>query len=220
MKYKAIIFDMDGTIVDSECIWQEAGHELIRRRNIQLSPEQQGELRSRLHGGALAHSCSIIKEFTQMPEPLDDLVKEKISIAHRLYAQGITFIEGFVPFHQKVQQMKLKTAVATNGTPDFVAITDKVLNLSKLFGKHLYNMGHVSRAKPAPDVYLYAAEQLAIDPQECIAIEDSAHGIKAAKEAGMFCIGINTNKSLKLLEQADYVIDGYHEIELGDILLK
>ncbi len=218
MKYKAIIFDMDGTIIDSELIWQEAGHELIRRRNIHLSDEQKKELRSRLHGGALSDSCRIIKEFTGLPEPVAQLVQEKVSIAHTLYAQGISFIEGFLPFHQKAQQMRLKMAVATNGTADFVAVTDKVLNLSKLFGKHLYNMAHVSRAKPAPDVFLYAAQQLAVDPKQCIAIEDSAHGIHAAKEAGMFCIGINTSKTPEKLQQAHVVIDEYHEIELGDIL--
>lgn len=218
MKYKAIIFDMDGTIVDSELIWQEAGHELIRRRDIQLSDKQKKELRSRLHGGALSDSCTIIKEFTGIPESVDQLIQEKVSIAHTLYAQGINFIEGFLPFHQKAQQMHLKMAIATNGTADFVAVTDKVLNLSKLFGKHLYNMAHVSRAKPAPDVFLYAANQLAVDPEQCIAIEDSAHGIHAAKEAGMFCIGINTSKTPEKLQQAHMVIDGFHEIVLDELM--
>ncbi len=218
MKYKAIIFDMDGTIVDSELIWQEAGHELIRRRNIELSDKQKKELRSRLHGGALSDSCTIIKEFAELPEPVGQLIQEKVSIAHTLYAQGINFIEGFLPFHKKAQQMQLKMAIATNGTADFVAVTDKVLNLSRLFGKHLYNMAHVSRAKPAPDVFLYAARQLAVDPEQCIAIEDSAHGIHAAKEAGMFCVGINTSKTPEKLQEAHVIVNEYHEIGLEGIL--
>lgn len=218
MKYKAIIFDMDGTIVDSEWIWHEAGYELIKRRNIPLSDQQKTDLYSLLHGGALRDSCTIIKDFAKLSEPVEELVKEKIMIAHQLYANGIRFIDGFLDFHQLAFDKQLKMAIATNGTAEFVAITDRVLNLSKLFGKHLYNMSHVSRAKPNPDIYLYAAKQLEIDPEHCIAIEDSAHGIHAAKEAGMFCIGINTSGTPEKLHQAHMIIDGFHEIQLDQLL--
>jgi beta-phosphoglucomutase-like phosphatase (HAD superfamily) len=218
MKYKAIIFDMDGTIVDSEWIWQTAGHELIRRRNISLSDQEVIELNRLLRGGALKNSCTVIKEFAKLPEPLEELVKEKIIIAHNLYAQGITFIDGFLDFHKQATQKELKLAIATNGTPECVSITDKVLNLTKLFGKHLYDMSHVSQPKPSPDIYLYAAKQLEIAPGQCIAIEDSAHGIKAAKDAGMFCIGINTSKNPELLQQAHLIINGFHEIPLENLL--
>lgn len=218
MKYKAIIFDMDGTIVDSEVIWHEAGHELIKRRNIQLSEDDQLALRNLLHGGPLTKSCFIIKEFAKLPDPVETLVEEKISIAHDLYAQGIKFMDGFLSFHQYALEKQLKMAIATNGTADFVEITDRVLNLSKLFGKHVYHMSHVSQAKPAPDIYLYAAQELNVEPADCIAIEDSPHGIKAAKDAGMFCIGINSNKTPERLQQADFVIDHFNEIELDRLL--
>lgn len=218
MKYKAIIFDMDGTIVDSEVIWHEAGHELIKRRNIQLSKEQETTLRDLLHGGPLTKSCFIIKEFAQLPDPVETLVEEKIAIAHALYAKGIKFMDGFLNFHQAALNKQLKTAIATNGTADFVEITDRVLNLSRLFGQHMYHMSHVTQAKPAPDIYLYAADKLGIAPAQCIAIEDSPHGIKAAKDAGMLCIGINSNKTPEKLHQADLIIDHFDEIELDNLL--
>lgn len=218
MKYKAIIFDMDGTIVDSEWIWQEAGHELIRRRNISLSDEKIAELNMLLRGGALKNSCTVIKEFAGLSDPVEELIQEKMIVARDLYANGIRFINGFLDFHTLATQKDLKLAIATNGTADFVSITDKVLDLTKLFGKHLYNMSHVSRPKPHPDVYLYAAKQLDIAPEQCIAIEDSAHGIHAAKEAGMFCIGINTSKNAELLQQAHLIINEFHEIPLENLL--
>lgn len=217
MKYKAIIFDMDGTIVDSEKIWKRAGDELLKRRNVILSDKQHQELHDILHGGALTHSCSIIKEFAGLPEPVEDLIREKLAIAHDLYAHGINFIEGFLPFHATAQSKQLKMAVATNATADFVAITDTILNLSRLFGKHVYHMSHVTRAKPAPDIYLYAAEQLGIDPTQCVAIEDSAHGIHAAIQAGMYTIGINTAKTPEKLKHAHMIIDHFEEITLDEL---
>lgn len=220
MKYKAIIFDMDGTIIDSEDIWHEAGHALLTRRNIQLTDEQKSHLKNLLRGGPLKNSCSIIKEFANLNDPLELLIDEKINQARLLYQNGIRFMDGFVNFHRKAIDQQLKTAIATNGTADFVAITDQALNLSALFGNHIYHMSHVSNAKPAPDIYLYAAQQLEIDPSQCIAIEDSAHGVKAAKDAGMFCIGYNSSKSPDHLKQSDLIVNHFDDIKLNMLIKK
>ncbi|HJM69205.1 MAG TPA: HAD family phosphatase [Candidatus Babeliales bacterium] len=72
--------------------------------------------------------------------------------------------------------------------------------------------------KPKPDVYFYAAKQIDIDPSRCIAIEDSASGIKAAKAAGMDCVGINTGGNPKFTQEADIQIDTFDEINLEKIL--
>lgn len=218
MKYKAIIFDMDGTIIDSEEIWHEAGTALLTRRNIQLSEDEKANLRNLLRGGPLNKSCSIIKDFACLNDPIETLVQEKISVARMLYQKGIQFMEGFTKFHDKVRNQQLKTAIATNGSADFVAITDRTLNLAQFFGNHIYHMSHVSRSKPAPDIYLYAAGQLEIDPKECIAIEDSAHGIKAAKDAGMFCIGYNSSKSPEQLQQSDLIVNHFDDIQLDTLV--
>lgn len=218
MKYKAIIFDMDGTIIDSEEIWHKAGHALLTRRNIKLTQEEQMHLRNLLRGGPLTKSCSIIKNFANLSDPLEELVQEKINVARLLYQKGVQFMDGFTNFHRKALNQELKTAIATNGSADFVAITNQTLNLTQFFGNHIYHMSHVNKAKPAPDIYLYAARQLDIAPAACIAIEDSAHGIKAAKEAGMFCIGYNSSKSPEQLQQSDLIINHFDDIHLDTLL--
>lgn len=78
----------------------------------------------------------------------------------------------------------------------------------------------MSKPKPYPDLYLHAAAQLGIDPEECIAIEDSATGLAAAKSAGMFCIGINTAKKPETLSEAHMIIDTYDQIDLLNLLKK
>ena len=220
MKYQAIIFDLDGTIIDTEHIWLEANKQVLIRRGIQPDNNFLEKLFTQIQGAGLAHSCTVLKEMCKLEDSLEDLIQEKESIAHGLYEQGVRLIEGFVDFHAKAQKLNLKMGIATNANTQTVAATNKKLNLEQFFGPHIYSISHVNNQyKPNPAVYLYAAQNLNIEPKACIAIEDSAHGIKAAKNAGMLCIGINTAKKPEQLIQADLIINSYEELELDTLLI-
>jgi len=219
MKYKAIIFDMDGTIIDTEIIWKKATHTLLTRRGVEVTPELEQELSHRLNGIAIQSSCRIIKEISGSQEPVEQLVAEKSALACELYEQGIDFISGFPEFHKKLKDLSLKTGLATNANDDTLNLTKRLLKLEQFFGTHLYNISCVNnKGKPHPDIYLHTAARLEINPTECIAFEDSAHGIAAAQAAGMFCVGITTSGNPRQTENADLVIDSYDQINLLDLL--
>lgn len=219
MKYKAIIFDMDGTILDSEHIWRTATQDLIKSRIPDITPEELDMVEKQVKGLALSASCKYIKDILGFDHELEHLMEEKTQRALKLYKDKVHFIDGFKKFYTKAQEENLKMAIATNSDDQTLAAAIEKLNLRKFFGEHIYNITHVNnRHKPAPDLYLYAAEQLGIDPKECIAIEDSFHGVSAAVSAGMFCIGINTSKHLDYLRDSNLIIDGYKDIDLDDLL--
>lgn len=219
MKYKAIIFDMDGTIIDTEHIWRQARHDMFKDRGIPLSKELDEELERKNHGIAMKQSCTILKELANMPDTVEELVHETGQRAYKLYEDHVKFIEGFLDFHTKALTFNLKISIATNADSQTVSITDKRLNLRKLFGEHIYNITHVNFVgKPNPAIYLHAAAQLGVSPEECIAIEDSAGGIKAATDAGMFCIGINSARKPELLKESHMIINHYEEIDLNALL--
>jgi len=210
---------MDGTIIDTEHIWREATHWLLTSRGITVTPDLEQELSKRLNGLAMTPCVKIIKELANLDEDVEQLVKQKSEKANELYAQGVRFINGFLDFHKRAIAHNLKVGIATNADDHTVRITNEKLDLSRLFGDHIYNITHVNYLhKPNPALYLHAATKLAIDAQECIAIEDSTNGIRAARDAGMFCIGINTSRKPERLSESHMIINHYEEIDLPSLL--
>jgi HAD superfamily hydrolase (TIGR01509 family) len=217
MKPKAIIFDMDGTIVDTEKIWQSATNRLLANNGIILSPEAHAELEHQFHGLAIHETCQLIKKVGNLDVSVELLILEKRTIVEQLYraGEGICLIPGFAEFHASAKQYNLKTGVATNADETTLKTTNELVDLSQFFGEHLYSIACVNnRHKPHPDIYLHAAEKLGVQPHECIAIEDSAHGICAAQAAGMMCIGINTHRNHRQVKDADIIVDTYDAIPL------
>lgn len=210
---------MDGTIVNTEHLWKQASYTLIAKRGYTLSPQEDRILCQQLPGSGLRNSCKLIKAMIKTEDSIEILMQEKQAIACQLYSTGIRFIDGFPQFHKQAIKYNLKTAIATNANEKAVEWTNKSLNLSTYFGPHIYTINQVNNiGKPQPAIYLYAAAQLQVDPTECIAIEDSAHGIMAAQAAGMFCIGINSSGKPKQIEKADLRINGYDQIILQTLL--
>ena len=219
MKYKAIIFDLDGTIADTNHIWQKVNHEILESRGITITPELDKELKCKLGGLALDKSSRLLKEIANLSDNPDDLAKEKQERTNAIYQKGISFIKGFLEFHQEISQYHLNLGIASNANDTTLTITNHHLKLDQLFGKHIYNISHVNNlCKPDPALYLYAAKNMQIDPQHCIAIEDSAHGVTAAINAGIFCVGINTENMKEQIQEADLVVDGYTQIQVKKLL--
>ena len=212
---KAIIFDLDGTIIDTELMWADATKQMLLSRGIEYNDTVRKDIHNKVHGLPPLKACAIVKDMFDLKESVVELSNEKSQRAHSLFVGNIRFIPGFTSFHEQLSNRNIKTAVATNCSLEFVALADQELNLKKFFNEHMYSISHVdNRSKPDPAIYLHAAKKIMVDPEECIAIEDSAAGIAAAKNANMFCIGINTAGNRNNLQQADIVCDSYTHIEL------
>jgi beta-phosphoglucomutase len=221
VKFEAIIFDLDGTIIDTSHIWHTATKQLLITKGAAYSDQLHDELNKSIHGLALDKVCALIKDQFQWNESLEQIIAEKKRIADNLYREKITFIPGFLEFYDSLHTYGLKKAVATNADTETVLLVNQAVELDKYFGSHVYNIAHVNNiCKPDPAVYIYAAKQLDVDPRNCLVIEDSAHGIRAAQAAGMFCIGINTSHSYTQVQHAHKIVNTYQEIVLADLLDK
>jgi len=218
--YDAIIFDMDGTIIDTDHLWKQASFCILDSHAPHLSPADKDALINEYKHCSIYEVWNCVHKNCSKQISMDELIEENIRHLHQIYTtQGIEFIPKFHEFHQLVLDHNVKIAIATSSQKDTVAVIVDTVPLTDYFKEHIYHVDHVNRAyKPKPDVYLYAAKQLGVAPEKCIAIEDSASGIASAKAAGMYCIGINTGKNRDQLRKADEIVDCYSEIDLHTLL--
>lgn len=218
MKYKAIIFDMDGTIIATESAWEQSDKALLKKYG-NLNEQECHAILPFLKGASLYTTSAYIKKTFNPTASIEEIMEAKQQYAFNCFEKNIKYIDGFDSFHQKLTSLNMASAIATNANQRSLDEVLKKVPLANFFNEHIYSIDRVNKLpKPLPDIYLYAAQQLSIAPHECIAIEDSSHGIAAAKSAGMFCIGINTGQDRQALAQADCIIEKYDEINLENIL--
>ena len=214
---KAIIFDLDGTITDSEPFWLSIHKQMLEKRSITIDKATELELYRAMHGKAAREIAKWMCDRYGLPESIDELIEEFKELSVQKCHGNVPLISGFDAFFEQVKSYPLRYAIATNCGPHSTGVLDKAVDLESRFGEHIYHCGHVAEGKPAPDLYLFAAEKLDVKPHECLVIEDSPTGIAAAQAAGMFCIGLN-HGDLEAVEKADLIVEGYHKIDLETLL--
>lgn len=211
---KAIIFDLDGTIVDSEQFWFSVFKKIIEKRGFTFDAHDDEALFKVMHGNSGSNIFRWIKEKYAIPESVEALCQEFRELSKTLDHKNIALVPGFDAFFKEVQSYSLQVAIASNIGTHSLSIIDNTIDLKSRFGIHLYHYDHVKQSKPSPAVYLFAMKQLNIEPHECIAIEDSASGIAAAQAAGIFCIGLDRGNH-NSVAKADMIVAGYEEIKLN-----
>jgi HAD superfamily hydrolase (TIGR01509 family) len=220
MGYKAVIFDMDGTIIDTTVIWQRSTKALVESYGIKHTPVIEQQLGPQIHGLAISKSCRIIKDFFGLTDSVEAIVERKMAFAQHYYHESLVFMPGFLSFHKKLQELGIPMAIGTNADDRTVTTVDEALGLTKLFGQHVYAISCVgNKCKPDPAVFLHAAAMLQVKPTECIVFEDSFYGVTAAKQASMFCVGLAfTPSGYDFVKGADMVVSSYDAIALDHVL--
>ena len=209
---EAILFDCDGVVLDSETIWDRCAAELLRRRGIAFDLERTKPL---ITGLSQRAGILLLQEQYGVEGDPDALVAERLEIIRGLFEREVRFTEGFPEFFEERVRGRYATCIATSMPEELFAVADRRLGISRFFGSRVYFPTHVGgRAKPAPDLFLYAAGQLGVPPDRCLVIEDSPRGIEAARRAGMPVIGLATTHGKEMLEGADWVVGSFGEIEL------
>ncbi len=203
----AVIFDMNGTIIDDDIFHEQAFVEFFRVHNLPYSVEDF----RRDHRAARSNEImeALFGHLSQ--EESNKLAEEKETIYRRLYAPHIHAIPGFLDFIEQLRAQETPIALATSSPQLNVSFTIDALGLQWKFNQVVTGR-EVVNPKPSPEIYFLTAERLGVDPSECLVFEDSPVGIAAAVAAGMRVIvrGKTDNISPLILG----CISDYTEVEL------
>lgn len=210
---KAVIFDMDGVLVDSEPLHYEVNRITMQE---ELGKDLDYQYYKQYIGSTvMAMWNKIIKDFSMEGYTAKELFDLSEKVKERLVDEkGYPEVPGVVAFVKSISS-KYKLAVASSSALVNIEKNVAKLGIAEDFDTLVTGLS-VKNPKPAPDIFLKAAEQLGVKPEECIVVEDSCNGTRAAKAAGMACIGfINPGSGEQDLSAADYLFEAFDNIDDG-----
>jgi HAD superfamily hydrolase (TIGR01509 family) len=212
----AVIFDMDGVLLNSEPIYYAVEQKLYNEFGLPVRKEEHESF----VGMSMEKIWQHLKAKYNLKEPIAELIDLHIDrMLSAVYdTSSLVPSEGIVKFIHELQQRNVKMAVATSTVRKLAVVLLEKIGLLNDFDSIVCG-DEVSNGKPAPDIFLKAGLLLSMPPSQCVVIEDSANGVKAAKAAEMKCIGYqNPGSGEQNLEQADYVIADFNQLNWNKIV--
>ena len=209
--FDGIIFDLDGTFIDSMDVWHEVDVEFFKRRGIPLPPDYKEKIKT-MHFVSAAEYTK--KEFN-LPDSVESIIEEWRSLCMEQYKTTVPLKDGAGEFIAFCKENGLKTAYATASDDDLCRAVLEHNCVLHLFDSKTY-VHEVGKDKTHPDVYLLAAEKIGVAPSNCIVVEDILAGLKSAKSAGFTAVAMFDKSSQsdwrEMCKAADKNIKSFSEL--------
>lgn len=208
---EAVLFDLDGTLVDSMWMWHDIDVEYLARFGIPLPENLQADI----EGMSFSETAVYFKEHFAIPDSLEQMKKDWTEMAWNKYLHEVPLKKGAKDFIISCHSKGIRLGIATSNARELVEAVLDALQVRPYF-TCIVTGCDVKKGKPSPDVYLEAARQCHADPVNCLVFEDIVAGIQAGKAANMKVCAVEDRYSLhqtddkKLL--ADYYIRDYSEV--------
>ncbi|MBR5712501.1 MAG: HAD family phosphatase [Lachnospiraceae bacterium] len=183
--FTAAIFDLDGTLVDSMWMWRDIDIAYLGAHGIPF----EEDLQERIEGMSFAETAVYFKENYGIKDSVEDIMSTWNDMAMEYYRTKVFPKPGVIEYLQKLRAAGIKTGIATSNSWELL---DAVLNATGLsqYMDSIHSACEIKRGKPAPDIYLLVAEDLGVDPSECIVFEDILPGIESGHRAGMYVCSV------------------------------
>ncbi|PYJ46969.1 MAG: hypothetical protein DME85_07950 [Verrucomicrobia bacterium] len=208
--FRAVIFDLDGVLADSELWWSEIDAKLLAQYGVNY----RGEYHRNVLGVSYRLAVEFYKKVFDLSVPAEEMMRQRAEIAIDFFANRVGLFPSAKRVLKELRQMNLRLAVATSSVSASVRPFLNRHNLTSLFDV-IVTGDEIERGKPQPDIYLRAAEKLSLAADECLVIEDALSGIAAAKAAKMRVAAIPDTRFVDPREfekEADYLLSSLSEI--------
>lgn len=157
---KAIIFDAEGVVVDTEVLWDKSQEVLLGRRELEYDREY---LKPKMAGQTLLEGAQLMVDHYRLDEDPNHIAQERKALINGLFENEINYIDGFLPFMDALKKTDLPISIATAMDKNLMKKVEAKLKLSHIYGEHIYFIEDVgNKSKPAPDVFLLAAKKMGI----------------------------------------------------------
>lgn len=210
---RAVIFDLDGVIVDSEIWWDDVRRDFAAARGRAWSTDD----RLAVMGANSRQWSTTMRGRLRLDDPVERIEREVVdAVVARYEAEGPPLIEGAVDAVRSIAS-RWPAAVASSAHTEVIAAALRAVGLEDQL-RVVVSSDEVAHGKPEPDVYLEAARRLGVEPGRCVVVEDSLNGVKAGKAAGMTVVLV-PNRSVPpapgAAEQADAVLERLADLDPG-----
>lgn len=213
MKYKTIIFDMDGLILDTETIESRSFEKLLKDYGVKPIPNLNGLLHEVGGGMKYFENFKAKYSLTESVENIRD--KKRAYWAQIVKNEGVQAFPGFLELLQLLKKEGFTIALASNRNDPFVHLILDNLGVKEFFHFIVGGSSEERRQKPFPDIYLHVAKVLHINPKFCVVLEDSEAGVISAKDAGMKVIAVpNIYTKEHDFSRADLVVKSLKDINI------
>lgn len=208
----AVLFDMDGVIIDSNPAHKIALKQFCKQHGHDLTEEH---LREKIYGRT--NKDWIPNVFGPLPaELVARYGEEKEAMFREIYKHDVKPLPGLISFLEELQQLNVPKAIATSAPRSNVDFTLQYTHTEKYFQAFL-DEAFVTRGKPDPEIYIKAAAALGFDPKQCVVIEDSLSGVQAGQAAGCKVLGITTTHTAEELAHCDLIAIDFTNLKASDL---
>ena len=207
MKFKCIIFDCDGVLVDSEAtsigvivdLAGEMGHSMNLEKAI-----------AEFSGQSLQYCFEYIENASGQKFPTD-IANIYRTRTYKAFEESLKPISGI---HELLERLKIPCCVASNAPLDKIQLNLGLLKLTHFFGNNIFSAYDIQKWKPEPDLFLHAAKTMGFEPKDCLVVEDSLAGVLAAKAGGFEVMGYASSRTAGQLKQAGATV--FYDMNLLD----
>lgn len=207
----AVIFDLDGTLVDSMWMWETIDVEYLARFGIEF-PE---DLQRGIEGMSFSETAVYFKERFRLPDSLDQIKSDWNKMAWDKYLHEVPLKEGVREFLEYLKSMNIPAGIATSNSRELVELVINKHNINGYFSS-IRTSCEVSKGKPSPDIYLLVAMDLNVEPEKCLVFEDVIQGIMAGKNANMRVCSVydeySKDDEKEKIRLSDYYIRSMKEV--------